>query len=109
MSSSRISFMDYTVSKSKKITWTIDLTKKESVVKKKTPVKAAPLTPPKTLYEFIQRHIEDLNAKTTSKILPREDTNVNHKILRKLAKKMMKCKKVGVHDLADEVTIFQIS
>lgn len=99
--SSRISYMDYTVSKSKKITWTIDLTKKESV-KKKTPVKAVPLTPPKTLYEFIQRHIDEVSSKTTSKIVFKEDSNVQNKILRKLAKKIIKCKKVHVHELADE-------
>lgn len=100
--SSRTSFVESSVSKNKKITWIIDLSKKESV-QKKTPVKPVPLAPPKTLYEFMQRHIEEVASKKTNKASHHEDPKSFSKILQKLSKKMMKTKKVHLSELANEV------
>jgi len=98
----KTSFVESSVSKSKKITWIIDLSKKESV-KKKTPVKPVPLAPPKTLYEFMQRHIEEVSSKTMNKAGHHEDPNSLRKTLQKLSKKMMKTKKIHLTELANEV------
>ena len=98
-------YCDVVVTRAKKIILTIDLSKKEST-KKKSVTKVVPLSPPKTLYEITQRHIDDISSKITHKIDEQRELGCS-KTARKLAKKIIKCKKIRLSEVAAEVRTLQ--
>jgi len=100
--STKTSFCEVTITKSKQVILTIDLSKKEPP-KKKSVTKTPALSPPKTLYELALRHIDEISNKTYNKVIPKEDKSDSSKTLRKLAKKIIKSKKLRLSELATEV------
>lgn len=106
--SAKPSYCEVTITKAKKFIWTIDLsikdTPKESIKKKPTP-KHITLSPPKTLYEFTQRHIDEISLKTKIKTDDQKHVS-SSKATRKLAKKIIKCKKARLSEVAYEVNNF---
>jgi len=100
--SSKTSFCEVTITKSKQVILTIDLSKKEPP-KKKSVTKPPPLNPPESLYELAMRHINDISQKTYNKTSLKEDKSDSNKTTRKLAKKIIKCKKQRLSELAFEV------
>ncbi len=103
--SSKNTFCEVNITKNKQIFLTIDLTKKEPI-KKKSGTKAPPLSPPKTLYEFATRHMDEITNKLTPKIHNQEEKIDSSKTLRKLAKKIITSKKLRLSEIAIEVYIF---
>lgn len=93
------SFCEISIDKDQKITWIIDLSKNQNV--KKSPSKKTEFKP-NTLYELAEIYINQLNSKLDEMeaLQPPKKTS---KTVRKLAKKVIKTRKIRLSELATEV------
>lgn len=99
------SFCEISIDKDKKIKWIIDLAKNEN--SKKSPSKKTEYKP-NTLYELAQNYINQLNSYLEEEVPPQPEKKTS-KTIRKLAKKIMKTKKLRLSELASEVKIISSS
>ncbi len=95
------SFCEISIDKDKKIKWIIDLSKNEN--SKKIPIEKATYQP-ETLYELAENYINEVNLQLDEAI-PSQPQKKTSKTIRKLAKKIMKAKKLRLSEVATEVKI----
>ena len=102
--SANSSYCDVSILKGKQIIWTFDLSKKEKEFERLIP---EPEPTPQNLFDLAKNYINSLSSNiddTMHSIIPRNPS----KAIRKMAKKIIKYKRIRLSELATEVFRFFI-